>query len=104
MHLKFQDVPNEPSLQLLRQIAFLCEQYQCVSIVTPWVEGWISDNNDRELDQAAWPLIAWAFGDEGTFTTVAEGMVADCRYSEDGQLLDAEDNVVQEPLPPGILY
>jgi len=41
VHLEFQKVPEILPEKTPCQVAFLCEQYQCVRIVAPCVEGWV---------------------------------------------------------------
>ncbi|KAK0119394.1 hypothetical protein ONS95_010846 [Cadophora gregata] len=103
MHLKFLDVLKKASVQLLRQIAQLCEQYQCVSIVAPWVQGWISPDDHPGYDQSALLVIAWAFGDQELFEGVARNLVRFLSYDKDGHPQDLADERVEQPLPPGIL-
>lgn len=103
MHLKFQDVPATPSVEVLYQVASLCEQYQCVSIVAPWVEGWLLESCQLEKNYAARLSIAWVFGNEKFFKMAAKKLVLRSRHNKDGQLVDSFGCRIDDLLPPGLL-
>ena len=103
MHLKFQDVPATPSIEVLHQVASLCEQYQCVSIVAPWVGSWLSESCQQEENYAARLAIAWVFGEEKFFKKGPNELVHFSKYNKDGQLVDPSGTTIGDLLPPGLL-
>lgn len=42
-HLEFQHVPTKLEFGSLYNMAILVDQYQCVNLVEPWLEGWLAD-------------------------------------------------------------
>ena len=50
-HLEFTKVPGTINKETLYQVAILCEQYQCVQIVAPWIRDWIHEA--KQIRQSA---------------------------------------------------
>lgn len=42
-HLAFHEVPGTPSFEKLVQLSVLCDKYDTVPLVRPWVARWIRD-------------------------------------------------------------
>lgn len=78
-HLQFRRVPADIDFQLLHQVAVLCDLYDCVGLVQPWVEGWIMKDGDLLVSPWSgmhephdqWIFIAWVFGKEEIFKKCA---------------------------------
>jgi hypothetical protein len=76
-HLRFQDNPATLPYQTLLQVAVLCDQYQCINLVRPWLPQWLAGEETSSLksSQENWLLIAWVFGREKVFKELATRMV-----------------------------
>ena len=46
-HLRFHDTPTTLAYQTLLQVAVLCDQYQCINLVRPWLPQWLADENNH---------------------------------------------------------
>ena len=42
-HLQFAEVPVSLDFDKLLQVAILCDMYDCVGLVKPWLSTWLSD-------------------------------------------------------------
>ena len=103
VHLEFQKVPEILPEKTLCQVAFLCEQYQCVRIVAPWVEGWV-EGPRRCLNTASWLYIYWAFGYDEESKDIGVELTDDIFFLKtQGRGMSSEKEPVGELLPPGIL-
>ncbi|PVH73885.1 hypothetical protein DL98DRAFT_519605 [Cadophora sp. DSE1049] len=102
VHLKFVSVPKKPTLDALVQVAQLCEQYQCVSIVAPWVNLW---KTNCPLTRGPHELlfVSWTFGWGDTFKILAHVLVQCITISEVGVPLDGRWMPMVGLMPPGIL-
>jgi hypothetical protein len=59
-HLRFQAIPATLPYQTLLQVAVLCDQYQCINLVRPWLPQWLADEETSPLrsSQENWLFIA----------------------------------------------
>lgn len=66
-------------------MAHLCELYQCVHLVLPWLDGWLADGlkECREAGKEEYLFIAWALGKATLFSACANH-IANELYLVDG--------------------
>lgn len=107
-HLEFDKVPTtELPFKTLLGMAALCEKYQCVRVVLPWLGGWLAkeDTESKKPLQEQWLYIAWTFGREKVFAELAAPLILEARTSEQARFLNAsgEDIWHWDMMPPGIL-
>ena len=103
VHLEFQKVPEILPEKTPCQVAFLCEQYQCVRIVAPCVEGWV-EGRSWESNTASWLYIYWAFGYDEEFKDSGVVRTDELFFLKaQGRWMSSEQEPVGEPLPPEIL-
>lgn len=104
-HLKFQNVPNNPQYATLLQIAVLCDQYDCVGLVRPWLSEtlWLKDELADSIlpDHHQWLFIAWVFGREKVFENLASRMVTSTDMLHD--FPDEASWINLHPMPPQIM-
>ncbi|KAH6663092.1 hypothetical protein B0J14DRAFT_570617 [Halenospora varia] len=66
-HLDFASFPATLSLDKLRSLAVLCDQYDCVKLVKPWIQNWLDGANNNSGEKTTPEdliFIAWVFGSE----------------------------------------
>ncbi|KAE9371869.1 hypothetical protein N431DRAFT_410930 [Stipitochalara longipes BDJ] len=71
-HLRFASIPSTVTTAILSEIAILCDKYDCVLLVKPWLTQWLAQENSVWKSPTAqiipgrerWLFIAWAFGRE----------------------------------------
>ncbi|KAK0119407.1 hypothetical protein ONS95_010859 [Cadophora gregata] len=103
VHLEFQKIPKSLALGILHQVAMLCEQYQCVRIVAPWVQGWVKNIPKVAQFQLGMLYVYWAFGYEDEFQSSAILLVNNLTVSEEGQMKVGCYELTEDVLPPDIL-
>ncbi|CAG8954709.1 hypothetical protein HYFRA_00004632 [Hymenoscyphus fraxineus] len=105
IHLKFRSVPRrELSYRKLLAMAQICDKYNCVPLVELFLSGWL-DGEDYEPNydnRENWLYIAYVFGRDETFATLAVNMVKNATVGED-QLLTRTSKMFVDPMPEGIL-
>ena len=76
-HLRFHDTPTTLPYETLLQVAVLCDQYQCVNLVRPWLSQWLADEekSSMKFGQENWMFIAWVFGREKVYEVLALDLV-----------------------------
>ncbi|KAE8447176.1 hypothetical protein EG329_011007 [Mollisiaceae sp. DMI_Dod_QoI] len=104
-HLQFDDVPLTLSYDLLLNVAIVCDQYDCVRIVKPWLSHWLSNEKNESLKDGHenWLWIAWVFGRSEVFEDLALRMLRTVKTNEEGECLTEKGEEVSDPMPPGIL-
>jgi hypothetical protein len=105
-HLQFNKVPNgKLEYDLLFEVAKLCDQYDCMDLVRPWVAGWLKEGKMESMQagKEGWLFIAWAFGKEKVFDALTKKLVKEIAVDEKGIVLLASGKPVPEPMPPGIV-
>jgi hypothetical protein len=109
-HFRFTKVPLTIPLQILSDIANLCDQYDCVHLVKPWLSQWLVDETTGWKStlrgfggsiREKWLYIAWVFGREQVLKDCSSSLVRNlCTYDE-GDC--AYLKCVHGPMPPGLL-
>jgi hypothetical protein len=72
-NMKFEKVPGSLSYYKLVELAALCDQYDCVDLLRPWFQAWFANEETESVQpgRGQWLFIAWVFGRERTFETLA---------------------------------
>ncbi|CZR64669.1 uncharacterized protein PAC_14567 [Phialocephala subalpina] len=98
-HLKFRRIPDQLPYKLLLQVAILCDQYDCVDLVRPWLKDtlWLRDEQLEfsRMSQRQWLFIAWVFGRDRVFEQAAILLV---KLTTRGSVW-----LTLSPMPPGIV-
>ena len=105
-HIRFSRIANtQLGYQMLYDLAILCDQYDCVELVRPWMDKWLvhACTESKQEGQEGWLFIAWVFGREKTFEDLAQLLVKRSPTSPTGQCLRYSGQFLPEPLPPGIV-
>ncbi|TVY84245.1 hypothetical protein LSUE1_G001355 [Lachnellula suecica] len=109
-HLQFRKIPRRLSFGLLLNIAVLCDEYDYVTLVQPWVSKWLEgsglehESGDGDLhDCEQWLFIACVFGKETEFSNIAQILFEGMTVDASGECRSSTGQVLSELLPPGIL-
>ncbi|KAE9364482.1 hypothetical protein N431DRAFT_447657 [Stipitochalara longipes BDJ] len=104
-HLDFVSVKKRLSVEELYNLAILCDKYDCVHLIKPWVDEWYRDAELlRVVGESSKRLfIAWSFGRIENFKIAASVLLMQGGTDENGQLLDLKGQAVPEVMPPGII-
>lgn len=103
-HLKHASIPKALAYKDLINVAILCDQYQCVQLVRPWLEGWLKDELTEAVKpgREGWLFIAWVFGREEVFEILASKLVLSLRL-RNGECINQNNYVIKGPMPYGIM-
>ncbi len=104
-HLQFNKVPTQLPFKSILDIAVLCDKYDCVGLVKPWLPLWLVDEETqyKEPDHEEWLFVAWVFGREKTFIELARKLVIEVRMSPTGVCLTSTGKIFPSQMPPGIV-
>ncbi|CZR54653.1 uncharacterized protein PAC_04537 [Phialocephala subalpina] len=128
IHFEFAPVKEQkPGTDQIYQLAILCDKYDCVHLVGPWLDDWLEkaesidvvrhhtylllkrfrggDNNSacKEVDSEKWLFIAWVFGKQEIFEQTAKNKLLRACTNEEGQLLTFKNELAPEAMPPDVL-
>ncbi|KAI9770476.1 MAG: hypothetical protein M1839_003191 [Geoglossum umbratile] len=104
-HLQFREVPLELDYTNLFNISVLCDKYDCLDIIQPWVGTWLEGMEAFAMTSGCEGslFIAWALGNEVVFEKLAEELVRDVCVSDTGECLLSSGEIIPGPMPPGIV-
>jgi hypothetical protein len=103
-HLKFDSLPTTAlTTRNLFFLAILVDQYQCIDLVRPWLDTWLSDEKELiRYGAERWLFIAWVFGREKVFEEASTQLVRRATTLE-GKLYNSDTSMhFPHPMPPGI--
>jgi hypothetical protein len=105
-HLKFTGILiSRMKYHDLLQVAILCDQYDCVHLVGPWLSKWLGTVDEQRVDatktgQENWVFIAWVFGMHHMFDYTSYHLANNMHTNEHGRLVD---RIRLEVLVPGLM-
>lgn len=111
-HLQFDMVPKTIAKQdtirtpgsLCYRLSLLCDKYDCVNLVTPWLRGWLDGWSPQPNFVIEDLFICWTFGIKDTFKRLMVDLVLQSRINNDGELVGRDGGRLNsEFTPPGAL-
>ena len=105
-NLQFNEVPNAKlEYSALFEAAKLCDQYDRVDLVRPWLQAWLAEEQVECLTvgQEGWLWIAWVLGREKVFEACATNLARVVSTDKKGACLLRNGNPIPEPVPPSIV-
>ena len=101
-HLNFNQIPKRLDFVTLLKISVLCDKYDTVRLVTPWIRKWTESLKEQVYapGHEEWLFIAWTFGDVNTYTLLTHDLVLGSRASYDGTLLGKTGLPIGQYMPP----
>jgi hypothetical protein len=102
-HLQFHEIPKAISFKWLTELAILCDKYDSVRLLQPFIEQWISPWTLLCLEPGyeAWLFIAWSFGCEQIFNLLAASLVLSIELDGEGRILNSGNELLVDHMPPG---
>ena len=103
-HLQFQHLPETMNYQQLLSLAKICDKYDVVKLVRPWLSKWKEETKALVIwfGFEQWLFIAWAFGDIKTYKTLADLLVFEVTCDDAGRCFRS-GKLLGNDLPPGSL-
>ncbi|KAH8749071.1 hypothetical protein F5882DRAFT_470734 [Hyaloscypha sp. PMI_1271] len=117
-HFRFTGIPTTLPLNILSEIAILCDQYDCVHLAKPWLPQWLANENSEwkstdptpttlafgappATPREKWLFIAWVFGREQVLKDLASLLVREISTYKNGTCAALAGNY--GPMPPGLI-
>lgn len=117
-HFKFASIPTTLSRVTLYNMAILCDQYDCIHLVTPWLTSWmaIEDSDWSLLPKTPYPhlpllpgnflrenwlFIAWVFGRQSVLRELSAVLVKEIAFTM--QVKGPSVTANFGPMPPGLI-
>ncbi|KAL8678196.1 MAG: hypothetical protein Q9224_007136, partial [Gallowayella concinna] len=68
-HMRFQDVPETLEFEQLVDVCAVCDKYDCVSLLRPWLSKWVEPwkKSVTRSGFEEWAYIAWVIGEYALF-------------------------------------
>lgn len=102
VHLQFQDVPPHLSTSELFSVAKLCDMYDCVELVGPFLSQWLSSYHVGKEHEGTrnykWVFIALIFGRQKLFEHIARVLVREIRIDPQGNSVEVSGVRVEEEM------
>ena len=86
VHLQLNEIPNTIDLMTFYNIAVLCEQYDCLHIISPWVKKWSEELESADVTgvdcvPSRKIYIYWVIGNIPAFQKLAASLVKCCKLA-----------------------
>lgn len=103
-HVRFPDVPQELWYEQLLNVCILCDKYDCIALVRPWLPRWQAHQLwlDSSIYHGEWLFICWTTGDQTNFERFARHYVRTSSADVWKQFVD-QPKLLGAVIPPGIL-
>lgn len=100
-HLRFSEVPQTLDLNQFFETAILCDKYDMVSLIRPWLSKWQEPLLPRagEDDDKQWLFISWTLGDSVVFERIVEKLVLKSEGRGEGQCIGSYGKVLGSSIP-----
>lgn len=107
-HLQFSKVPSTlKSFDIFLALAILCDKYDCVGLIKPWLQPWVgNEGTEFKWDEAGyepWLFIAWVLGWKNRFQSLATKLVRTVQINDAGEVLTWHGDVLPGQMPPDII-
>lgn len=109
VHLSFKKLPPTITLEELTTLAFMCDKYDTVALVRPflsiWTEPWLKDGSYLNRGNEEWIWISYVFGYEEEFCARTKQLVREIWIRKDGKphiYVDRKIKTLDHLLPPGL--
>jgi hypothetical protein len=102
-HLQFHQIPKSISFSWLTELAVLCDKYDSVRLLQPFIEQWMSPWTLLCLEPGYedWLFISWSFGCEQIFNLLAASLVLSIELDSEGRILNSGNELLVDHMPPG---
>ena len=104
-HCQFSMLPPDLKFEEILEMAALCDKYDCVGLVQPWLELWLVNEERDCVDPGHedWLFIAWVFGREKIFQKLARKLLREITIDDNGEGLTAAGESFPGLMPPYII-
>ena len=103
VHLQFSKVPDSLAFETIVQVAVLCDKYDCVGLVKPWLSLWYEETHALEPGHELWLFIAWVLGKKEIFQDLATKLVNVVKTNFKGDCLTSTGEILASQMPIDII-
>lgn len=108
VHYKFNLIPLGLKYEKLFNLAILCDKYDTVDILYPWLPKWLEDLTAIAIDSGKEGslFISWVFKDATTFERVAQKLVKEISIDKSGERITRNGRgleVLEQYIPQGVM-
>lgn len=86
-HLRFLSVRDNLSRFMLYQLAVICDKYDCLELVAPWLQRWVDNHQFGGVYHAGDAFICWTFGLESVFEAIMKKLIMETSWNEEAGVL-----------------
>lgn len=104
-HCQFKKLPSTLDYETIVELAILCDKYDCVELVQPWLASWLV-NEEPEYKKPGyedWLFIAWAFGKERIFEELAPILLEEMSINDKGEAMTSAGGISQFSVIPEMI-
>ncbi|QDS73123.1 hypothetical protein FKW77_001405 [Venturia effusa] len=108
-HLAFQKLPSKLTLEELTTLAFMCDKYDTVALVRPflpmWTSPWLKNASYMKLGNEEMIWISWVFGYKKEFSARTRQLAQQIAVDENGRLpvtVFKKGRALEDLLPQGL--
>lgn len=104
-HCQFRKIPSILEFKSILDVAVLCDKYDCVGLVKPWLALWLAKEKTEyeEPGHEEWLYIAWVFGLENIFQAWAIKLIKEMTTKDKGESLTSTGEIFPSRMPPDII-
>lgn len=104
-HCQFSLLPSEIEFETILEMAVLCDRYDCVELVKPWLDSWLVNEQSEcyKPGQEGWLFIAWVFGRKKFLQGMAKKLMGEMTFNDDGEGLTSTGETFPALMPPDIM-
>ena len=102
IHDQFAKIDFSVGLQALHDLVFLCDKYNTVDLVRPWMSRW-QKHFSSPLFDPKWLVVGWTFRDRIMYRDATQEVYLRCWPNESGNLVTPAGSLEDIVLPPGAL-
>lgn len=105
-HLKHLQIPATLNFEQLYEMAVVCDKYDMVTLVSPWLDGWATERMKEAANKRGyerWLFIAYTFGFAELFEKAAKSLGPSSKTDGDGRCLNADAKYLEGSYPPDII-
>lgn len=101
-HLRFKEVPDSLGFEEIVNVSVICDKYDTVSIVRPFLVKWAGRDMKVSPGKEQWIFVAWAFGYEDVFKSGVQKLVREVIVDDKGRSMFGR-KAVNGGLPPDMM-
>jgi hypothetical protein len=102
IHVRFDRIPTTLPLAELYNVLVFTEKYDMTKVLRPWLQAWVTSLSAlHEATDISYAIgLASELGVKDTLGRLARRLIVDSGINNEGQLVDADKNLIEQPSMP----